>query len=434
MVSSNGEAGGTGGGSVPKTKAIILVGGVSKATRFRPLSLDLPKPLFPIAGLPMIQHHVEAVSKVEGLSEIILLGFFEEELFATFMETVSETHGLPVRYLREETACGTAGGLYRYRDVIMQGSPDAVFVMHCDIGCSFPLKAMLDAHLSGNHECTVLGKELTDTEAHNFGAMVVDAETKELIHYAEKPVSDISCVVNAGVYIFSQALFDQLGKVGDEVNRGSTYRPYFSAKEAQNIYIEQDILMALAGRGRIFVHETDGFWCQIKDPCGALRCSGGYLEYYRTERPQMLAKASAGMRAKVGRSSTRSSFPGVVNVGTSKLTVIDAVYIDPTATVHPTATIGPNAVIGAGATVGPGARILHSIILEDVSISDHSVVIGSIIGWGSSIGHWARVQGTVGKPSILGAGVSVDPELIVVSCTVLPHKGLSESCHNRIIL
>ena len=35
-----------------------------KGTRFRPLSLDIPKPLFPVAGYPMIHHHIEAASKV----------------------------------------------------------------------------------------------------------------------------------------------------------------------------------------------------------------------------------------------------------------------------------------------------------------------------------------------------------------------------------
>jgi mannose-1-phosphate guanylyltransferase len=382
MVQANGGDAGSSG--LAKTKAVILVGGVSKATRFRPLSLDLPKPLFPIAGLPMIQHHVEALGKISCLSEIILLGFFDEELFAGFMETVSETLNIPVRYLREETACGTAGGLYRYRDVIMQGSPDAVFVMHCDVGCTFPLQDMLAFHLSSKKDCTVLGKELTDSEAHNYGAMVVDEKTSELVHYAEKPVTDISCVVNAGVYIFSPALFEHVRKVGDEVNRGSTYRPYFSAKEAQNIYIEQDILMSLAGRGRVFVFETSGFWCQIKDPAGALRCSGEYLEHFRTKRPEFLAKSSAGMRAKVGRSSSGTSFAGIVGVGSSKLTIVDAVFIDASATVHPTAVIGPNAVIGAGASIGPGARVKDSIVLEDCHISDHAVVIGSIVGWGSS--------------------------------------------------
>ena len=33
-------------------------------TRVRPLSLDIPKPLFPVAGFPMIYHHIEAASKV----------------------------------------------------------------------------------------------------------------------------------------------------------------------------------------------------------------------------------------------------------------------------------------------------------------------------------------------------------------------------------
>ncbi len=42
---------------------VILVGGPSKGTRFRPLSLDLPKPLFPVAGRPMIYHHVEACAR-----------------------------------------------------------------------------------------------------------------------------------------------------------------------------------------------------------------------------------------------------------------------------------------------------------------------------------------------------------------------------------
>lgn len=39
-------------------------------TRFRPLSLDLPKPLFPLAGYPMIFHHIEAASKANNNIEV----------------------------------------------------------------------------------------------------------------------------------------------------------------------------------------------------------------------------------------------------------------------------------------------------------------------------------------------------------------------------
>ncbi|KAK6061215.1 hypothetical protein COOONC_01119, partial [Cooperia oncophora] len=37
--------------------------GSSVGTRFRPLSLQLPKPLFPIAGVPLVEHHIDQLSQ-----------------------------------------------------------------------------------------------------------------------------------------------------------------------------------------------------------------------------------------------------------------------------------------------------------------------------------------------------------------------------------
>ena len=47
-------------------KAVILIGGPSRGTRFRPLSFKVPKPLFPVAGEPVIEHHIEACAKVSA--------------------------------------------------------------------------------------------------------------------------------------------------------------------------------------------------------------------------------------------------------------------------------------------------------------------------------------------------------------------------------
>ncbi len=38
----------------PMIKALILVGGPSTGTRFRPLGMDCPKPLFPVGGAPLL--------------------------------------------------------------------------------------------------------------------------------------------------------------------------------------------------------------------------------------------------------------------------------------------------------------------------------------------------------------------------------------------
>lgn len=45
-------------------------------TRFRPLSLQLPKPLFPIAGVPLIEHHIEQLSKVSCFSFLYIQKVF----------------------------------------------------------------------------------------------------------------------------------------------------------------------------------------------------------------------------------------------------------------------------------------------------------------------------------------------------------------------
>ena len=50
----------------PVIKAVIIMGGPSRGTRFRPLSFNVPKPLFPVAGDPLLSHHIDACTKVGG--------------------------------------------------------------------------------------------------------------------------------------------------------------------------------------------------------------------------------------------------------------------------------------------------------------------------------------------------------------------------------
>lgn len=55
--------------------------------------------------------------------------------------------------------------------------------------------------------------------------------------------------------------------------------------------------------------------------------------------------------------------------------------------------------IGPGAVIGPGVRIRETIILQDAQISEHSLVLHSIVGRGVRIGAWARVEGTPCDPN-----------------------------------
>jgi NDP-sugar pyrophosphorylase family protein len=77
---------------MPVYKAVILIAGPQKGTRFRPLSLDVPKPLFPVAGLPIVQHHIEACSKVSDIKEVLLLGFYPASEMASFVTDMNKEH------------------------------------------------------------------------------------------------------------------------------------------------------------------------------------------------------------------------------------------------------------------------------------------------------------------------------------------------------
>jgi len=381
----------------------------------------------------MIEHHIEACARVPGLMEIILLGFYEESLFTSFLELTSERFGVPIRYLREAKSLGTAGGLSRYSNAILSGNPGAIFVLHCDIGCSFPLVNLLRFHVQKSPEFTILGKVVEPGEARKYGCMVKDPNTCELLHYAEKPSSVVSELINCGVYVISPWILDYIGQIrngSQSPNRVS----FYMNRENDIIRLEQDVIMPLAGKGKIYVYEMDDFWAQVKEPKTALRCSELYLAYCKEHKPELLTTPTTSLRARMdGLLFMRNQKP-TVGLQETRLNIVGAVYIHPSAKVESNAKIGPNVTIAAGVEIAAGARLKDCIILEDVNIKEHAFISHSIIGWGSIVDAWTRVQGTAENPTIFGAGVVTEAEIVVRNCTVLPHKTLNESCHQQIIL
>lgn len=195
----------------PRYKTVILIGGPKQATRFRPLSLHHPKPLFPIAGVPMIQHQMEAAAKVAGMMEIILIGLYPESELDLFVRKISGQLSIPVRYLKEFQPLGSGGGLYFFRDMILRGNPEAILVMHADICADFPLEEMIKFHSShgnGKH-MTIMSVTARRDQTHNYGCFAT-GDNAEILHYVEKPKSFIGTGINAGIYLLSSAIFDDM--------------------------------------------------------------------------------------------------------------------------------------------------------------------------------------------------------------------------------
>lgn len=412
--------------SEEKVVAVIMVGGPTKGTRFRPLSFNTPKPLFPLAGQPMVHHPISACKRIPNLAQIFLIGFYEEREFALYVSSISNELKVPVRYLKEDKPHGSAGGLYYFRDMVMEDSPSHIFLLNCDVCCNFPLPDMLEAHRRYGGMGTMLVIKVSAESANQFGELIADPITKELLHYTEKPETFVSDLINCGVYVFTPEIFTSIEGVSTHREDTANLR-HVSSLEAFHsltrnlpkdfVRLDQDILSPLAGKKQLYTYETMDFWEQIKTPGISLKCSALYLAQFRLTAPHLLAGGD----------------------GTKSATVIGDVYIHPSAKVHPTAKIGPNVSISANVRVGAGVRLIGCIVLDDVEIQENAVIINSIVGWKSSLGKWARVQADGDYNAklgitILGEAVTVEDEIVVINSIVLPNKTLNVSVQEEIIL
>lgn len=405
---------------------MIMVGGPTKGTRFRPLSFNTLKPLFPLAGQPMVHHPISACKRIPNLAQIFLVGFYEERELALYVSSVSNELKVPIRYLKEDKPHGSAGGLYYFRDVIMEDAPSHIFLLNCDVCCTFPLPDMLVEHRRNGGMGTVLVIKVSAESANQFGELVADPTTNELLHYIEKPETFVSDLINCGVYVFTPDIFTAIQGVSTHREDRASLRRVSSFEALQSatrthptdfVRLDQDILSPLAGKKQLYTYETTDFWEQIKTPGMSLKCSSLYLAQFRYTSPHLLASGD----------------------GTKSATIVGDVYIHPSAKVHPTAKIGPNVSISANVRIGAGVRLSNCIILDDVEIKENAVVMHAIVGWKSFIGKWSRVQAEGDYNAklgiaIIGESVTVEDEVVVINSIVLPNKTLNDSVQEEIIL
>lgn len=343
--------------------------------------------------------------------------------------------------MREYQALGTAGGLFHFRDAILKGNPARFFVLNADVCCSFPLGEMLKVFEETKAEALILGTRVSKEAANNFGCIVSDPQTKRVLHYVEKPESYISNLINCGVYLFSADSFFPTIRTAiqrraerprlisypstDNLASLSISDNYDDDSKHEVIRLEQDILSDMADSQQFYVLETRDFWRQIKTAGSAVPANALYLMKAFQQQADELAKPSAN--------------------------ILPPVYIHPSAHVDPSAKIGPNVSIGPRAVIGAGVRIKESIILEDVEVRHDACILYSIVGWGSRIGAWARVEGTptpvtnhdtgiikngikVQSVTILGKECGVGDEVKVQNCVCLPYKELKRDVANEVIM
>lgn len=183
------------GGPVRPNVAVILAGG--RGTRLRPVTGDLPKPMVPVAGRPILERIVLHLVG-SGITDVRLAVGYGAEVLERHFEDGSR-FGCRITYLREEQPLGTAGPL---RGLLTALPADPVIVMNGDLVTSFSVGGLLAAHRATGAALTVAVTEYVHEVP--YGVLTTEGDDDRVVALSEKPTW--VGTVNAGVYAIEPRL------------------------------------------------------------------------------------------------------------------------------------------------------------------------------------------------------------------------------------
>ena len=295
-------------------EAIILVGGFG--TRLRPLTYTVPKPLLPLANIPMVERMVRNLPPIFDTA-ILAVNYGLEEMEKYFE---NKNIGKRIIIVPEEEPLGTGGAM---RNCI-EHVTGTVAVFNGDVVSSINLEEMLEQHIKENAKGTLALWEVDDPS--RFG--VVELKGNKIMQFQEKPEkgTEVSNLINAGTYLLELEILEMI-------------------PPNQKISIERDIYPKIAGN-RLYGFPFEGYFIDSGTP-------ESYLE------------ANFKSLGKDGTAShSGASIRGNCLID-KNVKLIDCI-------------IGPNAIIGPGVKLEK-CVIRNSVILSEVE-SYGCVIENSIIG------------------------------------------------------
>ena len=97
-------------------EAVIIAGG--KGTRVSKLFPDIPKPLIPIDGVPIIERQILQMKKY-GVEKFYITIGYKGDLIKNYLKDGSKLE-IDIEYLEEKEPLGTAGAFFYLRDKITE--------------------------------------------------------------------------------------------------------------------------------------------------------------------------------------------------------------------------------------------------------------------------------------------------------------------------
>jgi mannose-1-phosphate guanylyltransferase len=326
-------------------QAVILAGGFG--TRLRPLTLTCPKPLVPVANVPIIRRIVEKLP--DDVDKVVLaVNYKLEQLAAYFAE---HDVGREVVLVEEKEPLGTAGAIKNVEREI----DGPFFVFNGDVLDSLDLAAFRRFHEAKRAFATLALWKVPDPR--HFGVMKMDGD--RILQFVEKPATREdapSDLANAGTYLLEPEVFDLI-------------------PPGKPVSVERETFpQILASDRRMHGYPFTGYWVDAGRPDTYLHANE-------------LVLRAAGRKALFGTGTVQQQ----------------PTHVDDWAVVGARCRLGANvtiarSVICDGVTIGANVTIKDSIVAPRVRIEDDASLLECVVG------EAARIE-----KGVLLKNVKVDP-------------------------
>ncbi len=322
-----------------------------EGSRLRPVTCDIPKPMAPIASLPAMCHIIRLL-KGCGVDEAVVTTMY----LADEVEKIgSEFEGVRLKYLREETPLGTAGGVKR----ASADFEDDFIVISGDCICDFDLASAVEFHKSKKADCTIL---LAEKPYPLEYGVVMCGEDGRVSRFIEKPAWSqvFSDCVNTGIYIINPRVMDLV-------------------PENKKYDFAKDLFPRLIG-GKMYGWRVEGYWCDV----------GSIKDYYTCNYDAATGKVGGIDKiplyngciipddCDIKGDAQNTVFHSGVSVGRDS--VIEGSIICRNAKIGQNVKINPGCVIGSGCVIENNCVIGQGVrIYAGIKIKKGSVVMRDII-------------------------------------------------------
>ena len=325
---------------------MILAAG--KGTRVQPLTYEIPKPMIPILGKPVMEYLIEHLVKY-GVDKIMVnVSYLHQKIEEYFGE--GQRFGAQIGYSfegfinDEREVCpepiGSAGGIKKIQE--FGGFFDETTLVICgDALIDLDLHAALFEHRNKGAMASVITKEVPLEKSSEYGMVVADADGR-ILSFQEKPAPNeaLSTFASTGIYILEPEVFefipkDQVFDIGSHlfpllVQAGV---PFFAQKRFFNW---------------IDIGNVKDFWSVSQS---VLR---GEVAQITMPGSEIRPGVWAGLNTRIDWANTTITGPVYVGSGTS---------------IEAGSTITGPTWIGHGSQICAGAEITRSILFEYTRVS-----------------------------------------------------------------